>query len=361
MNAILKSLLIISFSIYFSINGFSKTDVQNDNTSINTSSATIDSLKTQIIKLEKLIEQNSYTRIPNKDFENIIDNRIQKSMRDTVNWWLLVIGIIISVLGYFANKYALAYLQTIVDGTVNQLNKENEEKIISIISHHYSSVVVSLIDFKKETLEKKETISEEQDIEELKNYLTDESITINENKKVYLIDTIMRCYYKSDFSQRIEKMIALIREYEDKFILLSSTYVNAAIAFSDMYDRYGTKDYLNSAIENCNKSIKKTPDYGLAYAQKLELYVMAMSKAFDNVEKQYYENELLKVFNDIENNRSQYLCSELIDRLEIDKNYFAGPYIETLFHEYADEMAKITDRATSVSSSNYSPGNPINS
>jgi tetratricopeptide (TPR) repeat protein len=342
MNTFFKTLIIISLSFFFSASGFSQINTPEESNS----AQTIDSLKVQIVKLEKLIEQNSYTRIPNKDFENIIDNRIQKSMRDMFNWWLLVIAAIVSVLGYFTKKYATNYLQSIVDSTVNQLKKEYEGKIESIISQHYSSVVVSLIDVKQETLENKQSITDELEILELKKHMTDESINLTENKKVNLIDTIMRCYYKSDFEHRIEKMITLIREYEGKFMLYSSTYYNAALAFGDMYNQYGLKDYLNSAIENCNKAIKIKPDYGLAYSQKLEIYVMAMLKAFDDTERLQYEEELLKVFKDIENNSSQILCPKLIERLEIDKNYFAGPYIEILYKEYADEMAKITARAT---------------
>lgn len=315
-----------------------------------TSSAeTIDSLNTRLGKLEKVAEEGSYTRIPNKDFENIIDNKIQKSMRDTVNWWLIVIAALVSVLGFLVNKYAKAYLKTIIEGKVNQLKKENEEKIESLTNQHFATVINTLTEFKIESITKKQHMVEEIIVDDLKKFLKDESKTIAEHNKVLLIDTIMRCYYYSNFTERIEKMIKLIREYEGEFTLMTTTYVNAAIAFCDMYERFGAKDFLNSAIENCNKSIKILPDYGLAFSQKLELYMMAISKAFDAAERKLYETELFKVFKDIENNNSIDLCTELIDRLEVDRNYFAGPYIENLYHDYPAEMAKITARATPVS------------
>ena len=270
-------------------------------------------------------------------------------MREIVNWWLVVIAALISLMGFLANKYAKAYLQTIVEGKVNLLKKENEEKIKSISTHYFSTVIDSLLDFKIETITKKNNKVEEAVVDDLKSYLADESITITERKKVFLIDTIMRCYYWGNYPQRIEKMIDLIKEYEMKFPLLESTYVNAAIAFSDMYDRYGTKDYLSSAIENCNKSIKILPDYGLAFAQKLELYTMALSKAFDSAEVKQFDNELLKVFKDIDNNISTYLCTELMARFETDKKSFMGPYLEKLYKEYPEEMAKIMARAGATS------------
>jgi hypothetical protein len=167
---------------------------------------------------------------------------------------------------------------------------------------------------------------------------------------VALIDTIMRCYYYNNYGQRTEKMIDLIKEYEERFTLLQTTYANAAIAFSDMYDRYGNKEYLISAIENCDKSIRILPDYGLAFAQKLELYSMATMKALDDSEKQVYEKELIKVFKDIENNRSTYLCSELVARLDVDKETFMAPYLEYLNASYPEEMAIINERAKPAAS-----------
>lgn len=344
-----KRLIIVLVSICLSINYTPDTEAQTAKSPVISSNEVNDSLKTQIIKLEKQIEQGSYTRIPNEDFENIIDNKIQKSMRDTINWWLFVIAALFSVLGFLVNKYAKAYFQTIIDDKVNNLKKENEEKIKSISNRYFSSVIESLLDFKIDMITKKNHKIEETVVDDLKSYLSDENMIINEQKKVFLIDTIMRCYYYNNYPQRIEKMIDLIREYEEKFTLIETTYANAAIAFSGMYDRYGTKDFLVSAIENCNKSIKILPDYGLAFAQKLELCIMAISKAFDDKEREQYKNELLKVFKDIENNSSTYLCTELIDRFEVDKNSYLGPYLDILYAEYHDELAKIIARTTSGS------------
>ena len=58
-----------------------------------------------------------------------------------------------------------------------------------------------------------------------------------------------------------------------------------------------------------------------------------------------YETELIRVFNDIENNRSTYLCSELVSRLEVDKETFMGPYLEFLNTTFPNEMSKINERA----------------
>jgi hypothetical protein len=235
-------------------------------------------------------------------------------------------------------------LQSIVDEKIKQLKSENEEKIKNISSHYFSSVLESLIDFKIENITKKNSIVEESVVDDLMGYLKDASLNISSKKKVVLIDTIMLCYYLNNYEERILKMIDLIREYEDKYTLSVTTYANAAIAFNDMYERYGTKDYLNSAIENCNKCIRITPYYGVAFAQKLEAFIMAIDKSFDEAEKKLYETELLKVFKDIENNSSPYLCSEIISRFEGDKATYLAPYLEKLHKDYPDQMKKLIDR-----------------
>ncbi len=51
------------------------------NDSIHKTTSAKDSLKTQIVKLEKLIKDGSYAIIPNKDFENIIDGKIENSIQ----------------------------------------------------------------------------------------------------------------------------------------------------------------------------------------------------------------------------------------------------------------------------------------
>jgi len=361
MKIAVRYLIIVSFSICLATNCYSVNDTRKDDNLI-VKTTENDSLKARINKLEKLIEDGSYTRIPNKDFENLIDNKIQGSIRDTIKWWIIFIGALITVLGFIANKLANTYLQNIVDGKVNQLKNENEERIKSISNHYFSIVIDSLLEFKIGNIAKMDYVVEESVVNDLERiYLKDDSISITRKNKVYLIDTIMHCYYcNPNFQDRIKKMIELIKKYEEEYTLLASTYFNAAIAFSVMYHKYGSKDSLNAAFENCNKSLKILPDYGLAFALKLELYIMAISKAFDLAEETQFKNELLKVFKDIENNQSEILCKELISRLEMDKESYFLPYLENLYQEYAVEMTKIIVRSSADQQPAKQTIDPIN-
>src|SRR5687767_12853990 len=116
--------------VIFSLGFFLLVGLINVNAQRITNSArTIDSLNGEIESLKKSIAEGSYTRIPNRDFENIIDNKIQRSMRETVQWWLVIVGGIISLLGVVATRYAKSYLQNLVGIKISELRKENEERI----------------------------------------------------------------------------------------------------------------------------------------------------------------------------------------------------------------------------------------
>jgi hypothetical protein len=345
MKTISKAVMIILFLICLPICSFSNIGNQQYKASTENVTTVNDSLKLEIIKLQESIKENAYTRIPNKDFENIIDGKIEKSIREIVKWVVFIIGVFFSVLGFFGFKYSNKYLDNAIDNKLKELKSGNEETIKSISNKYFSTIGDSLIDFKIEAISKKNHVAEAREIDDFKNSLNNDSITISDYKKALVIDTIMRCYYYSSDPDKTKKMIALIKEYEQKYTLSHTTYINAAIAFSDMYEKFGSKDYFDSAIENCNKSINILPDYGLAFSQKLELLIMATAKAFDDTEMKHYQNQLLKVFKDIENSKSSILCFELTERFEVDKKSFLKPYIEKLYNEYPDEMAKITARS----------------
>lgn len=100
---------------------------------------------------------------------------------------------------------------------------------------------------------------------------------------VKVIDTLMRCYYhtailENGVDKRYDRMVKLIRDYEDKYQLLPETYANAAIGLTNNYELFGTNDLLDAAIANCDKSVQRNRDYGLPYALKMELYTIAPTK-----------------------------------------------------------------------------------
>ena len=84
-----------------------------------------------------------------------------------------------------------------------------------------------------------------------------ENLDISRELNIQVIDTMMRCYYHTKDDKKYEKMVALIKTYEDRYELLPETYVNAAIAFSNNYELYGTADLRETAMSYCDKSIMR--------------------------------------------------------------------------------------------------------
>lgn len=301
---------------------------------------TKDSLQKRIAVLEAAMSEEGYTRIPNQDFENIIDNKIRSSIKDTLEWWLIILGALVSLIGFLINKYAKVYLEDRITKKSLELQKINDEKINQLASKYFSGVLETMVDFKLEMIEKKDFKVDETTVEELKTYLNDDSLKISYNKKVHLIDVIMTCYYYSDLGNRNQNMIRLIKEYEEKYTLLPTTYANAAIAFKSLYHYYGNKASFDSTLENIDKSLKALPDYGLAFALKIELYIMALNKSYDANEVKDYEEKLLKVFKEIDINNSKVLMQELISRMKVDSKSME-PYLEAIKTKYPMIMSRL--------------------
>ncbi|HVM87072.1 MAG TPA: hypothetical protein VMT76_02715 [Puia sp.] len=339
MKIFLKYLLLLCISFFLGM-------MLLDNACAQDGNQKPDSLKIKIDSLQQWINDGSYTRIPNKDFDNIIENKIENSVRDSIRWWLFIVGGLISILSFLITWYAKFYLQGAIEKKFDDLRKDNDKTIEDITGKSISSVVYSLIDFRRDLIQKKDYKVDEASIDELKSYLTDERIKLDTRQKIDIIDDIMNCYYENPgLDDRNRKMIDLISCYDKEFTLRPETYANAAIAFLDSYRTFGVIDFLNSALQNCDKSINALPDYGLAFAIKIEAYLIAISNSFDETEKKKFEVGLLRVFKDIDNNKSNYLCKELTDRLKIDQKNLK-PYLEKLYTDYADEIKRIEDRAS---------------
>src|SRR5579872_662959 len=100
MTPTLKIIIIAFILIFFSNSSRSQSnDRQNQSQGVN-SSVSADSLKNQINRIQQTIADSSYTRIPNKDFETIIDNKIEKSLQETIKWYLIIISAIASLLSF---------------------------------------------------------------------------------------------------------------------------------------------------------------------------------------------------------------------------------------------------------------------
>jgi len=170
-------------------------------------------------------------------------------------------------------------------------------------------------------------------------------IKVSKDLKIQVIDTLMRCFYStSKLEKKYDKMVSLIQTYDGKYELLPQTYVNAAIALTNNYELYGTPDLRETAIVNCDKSIKREPDYGIPYAIKAEIFVIDLVKAREDNFKQGISkqiDDLLYLVNSID---STALKGEFLQRLMLDKTVpFLKKYIEKLYVTFPVQLAPIRE------------------
>jgi uncharacterized protein (TIGR03067 family) len=176
---------------------------------------------------------------------------------------------------------------------------------------------------------------------------------------VKVIDTLMRCYYhtailENGVDKRYDRMVKLIRDYEDKYQLLPETYANAAIGLTNNYELFGTNDLLDAAIANCDKSIQRNRDYGLPYALKMELYTIAPTKTRDQDLKDKYKEQIQALFYLIDRIPSPLLKGSFLERLIADKKIgYLETYIEQLYKDYSKELTPFRENVVEQLVRNY--------
>jgi hypothetical protein len=158
----------------------------------------------------------------------------------------------------------------------------------------------------------------------------------------------MRClYYTGQYgvkTVRYKEMINLLNSYEKNFDLLPETYANSAIALSNQYGEYGLKIDRDACLDACEKSISKLPDYGLAYAIKLEVLLMDYEKAYDDNEREISIASIKRTLKSISSNSSIFIRGELLERFEEDMALLQK-YLRNIEKICPKEMEELRTRA----------------
>jgi hypothetical protein len=180
----------------------------------------------------------------------------------------------------------------------------------------------------------------------LEELLNNSSAAISKTVKMDLADALMKYHYYSIHSDKYTQIKDVIARFDKENIKLKAeTYATAALCFLNSYEYYGRKSDRDACLESCERSVDVLRDYGTAYAVKMETFMVDYEKATTENEKAVALVDINKVFKEIENNKSDYLCKEFLTRLDIDKGAFLKPYIDKLEYEFANEISRIAERA----------------
>ncbi|HEY9049493.1 MAG TPA: hypothetical protein VIN08_26525 [Ohtaekwangia sp.] len=369
----MKKVILIAFLLWLPMRGEAQS----------TPNIMVDPLAKRVDTLEHWVAEKNYTRIPIADFEKIIDTKISDQVYNSIYKWIAFLGGLIGLVGVFIGAYFKTQIKTDVEEAIKKVGAEQsnkiaeqdkkieallktqqnyeeqhrlfkseastaiEEKINSLMGFLWNNVADALT--KKAAEEQYQKTDVINDIEE---FIARKNVSLSNERIVALIDTLMRCYYhvSEDFFQRYRidryrKMIELLNKYEKDFELYPQTYANAAIALSNKYELYGVKSDRDACLDACEKSISRLQDYGLAYAIKMEIFLIDYVKAYDDQEKQNAIDAIRRTFKSISNNNSSIIRDELLERFEVDdKVSWLHPYtlnLEKLFSQEMDETRKV--------------------
>jgi uncharacterized protein (TIGR03067 family) len=304
-------------------------------------------LTNRINALEQRLDTANYVRVPRQDFENKLDIQVKNEVYDVVWKWIAGLAIIITGVGFLGSYYLKGQSEKAVK---NEFKKGFEEKMNVALKKIESALNMAWNGFADVlTTRAKERKYFGMDlITEIEGFLDNENVKISDEKKITLIDDLMRCYYYTIERphNRNKKMIDLLRKFEKNFELRPETYSNAAIAFSNEYEFHGNKGDRDTCLENCNNSISRLKDYGIPYTVKLEVFMIDHLKAYSDDDKQTSIENIRRTFKEIENNQSQILPFEIVERIQVDESVpFLEKYIQKLLSMFARELNIIRERA----------------
>jgi len=317
----------------------------------------------QVDSAVEKITGEQYVRIPNKDFDTLLENKIDEKVSSKVFFWvgLLVgtISFILVLLNYYVVNKQKEQIQEYVKKELSETQKELQKQmqhefqkyfeavdkrlndLMSIFSLVWRECAYNLID---RTKNNKNIITAEE-AESFNALLDNKTFILKDESVARVIDSYVRCIYYSTRAftdhERFSKMHELITVYGQKIKLLPETYASAAIAFQDRYEQFNQAEDRIKCIECCEESIKKQPDYGTSYAVKIEVYMIDFLRAFDPAEQNTAKGNVLRMLKIIENSSSTYLLPELTDRLKNDRKGFLKKYIDELENQFKPELTKL--------------------
>lgn len=232
---------------------------------------------------------------------------------------------------------------------IRNSTQELDNKIAETLGFLWADVIGSMIDRAAERNYNGE------DLVKSFEKLLRTNISLAEESRIKVIDTLMRCYYSTaNLDKKYDKMVKLVQEYENKYELFPETYVNAAIALTNNYQSYGTDDLRENAIVNCDKSIRADRGYGIPYAIKLEIFLIDLVKARDAGDRQRFTKEVDDLIYLVNSINSPLLKGEFLQRLQQDKKVAAlTKYIEYLYDHFPVELSPLREKVVAELTKNF--------
>ncbi len=320
--------------------------------SINAQSDTIknnDEVISAIKELEKKIDEKNYTRIPNEDFENIIETKISRQVDDKFTFWFTTIGVIFTFLGGAAVFAARKYVSDEINKRIKaesellvvSLRKEMSEDLDRLRKFQDESKKI-IYDVELQAIRKKLQYNDYTVINDLNRLLVKCDEINDESLFIQVIDEIIRIYYLDKNHNEIEK---LIEKFSSKYKFYGTTWVNAALLYLNEFESYGAKQQRARGLEYLDKSLLSTPGYGEALALKLLIYMIDYERTNSEEKKNDIIEVVLNMISEI-NISYELSADETVNRLTRDRqNSIYKKYVDNLYSLFPAELEKMHEIA----------------
>ena len=346
------------------------------------------------IKVKEAIDKNEYVRIPIKDFEEIVENKISISVNDRIN---TMIGFIVAIIGILSalsiiqsnrsrnilkeqvlanitaelnakNTETREFFENLINSRLQDIEKKFNDKIEVEFKSNIENIksVQTQLQQSKVQIEKAEDYLINIEFEDLQKQVKAEKYTYDltlerltnllqnaeDKNKDKLIPQIVNLltYIFYDY-KKYNEVTELIDKYEGKAKLISTSYINAALTAISDYHNFNSISQRDKAIDYLNKSLELTRGFGQAQALKLEIFMMDYLRSEQDSQKDEALNDVKIVLNEILKSESNAPSYETIGRLKtdttiesykllVDKLYELFPDDLKMMHEKSSEYEK---------------------
>lgn len=312
-----------------------------------------DSASAVIREIRQQLEDKNYTRIPNADFENIVNNKIAATVDDKFHSWLtnivLLIGLLSGVLLFAGRLYLNSTISKELSVKIETVEGELKKYISEELSDAKSFIEEAKQFIYREEYEKLHALfkSKRYNVEDLTikcQQLLSKVEKINYAELVSLVvDDLLSLYYDQRLYNDCEK---LVQNYSRQYELLASTWFNTALIYSNNYETYASVQQRNKCFEYLDKALLITPGWGEAQAIKLEIYMMDYLRSTNDDEKAQNKTFAQNVLKEINSGTSGASAYETLDRLTRDqKNARYGRYSSLIPEIFPDLYKEIGIKA----------------
>jgi len=290
--------------------------------------------------LDSMIKESNYTRIPAKDFEELLETKVSATINEKFTFWFTVIGIFITAVAGLAGYAFNNKIKQLVLEQVKIQSEKETEGIKKYVMDSKKYTLRSDLEVIRKKMEKSITeaniIEARKLLEEIKGFNNPELLS-------EIVDLLAVAYSSNRNPREIEK---LIETNEMACEIKVTTYMNAAILYFDLYELDGSGWYKENCLKYCQVSAKKVPHYG--EPQGITIFIHAIDYLNNpNTEiKETAKKSAKTLIDEILTGSDSLTAYNTINRVDRDRaNEAFSKYITELEIAIPYEFEKLYERA----------------